>query len=117
MKSKDSALMWIPLWVDKWLWGSTRIELEPDERSVWVDLMALAAKDDGYIRANVGVPYAHQQLAGMLCVSVESLARTIQKCKRVGKLTESENETLFIVNWYVYKLSKRHHRRFEKDEE
>lgn len=72
MKSKDSALMWIPLWVDKWLWGSTRIELEPDERSVWVDLMALAAKDDGYIRANVGVPYAHQQLAGMLCVSVES---------------------------------------------
>ena len=116
MKSKDGALKWIPLYVDKWLWGSTRIELGPDERGVWVDLMALAGKDDGYIRANEGVPYASQQLAGMLCISIELLERTIEKCKRVGKLIEHENHTLYITNWREYKLSKRHQRRFEEDE-
>ena len=53
---------WFPFWVDKWLFGSTRIELEPDERGVFVDLLSLSKKDSGYIRANEGVPYLESQL-------------------------------------------------------
>ena len=78
MKSKSDAMQWIPLWVDKWIFGTTRIELEPDERSVWIDLMAVAAKDHGYIRANVGVPYPSHQLAGLLCITEELLLRAVR---------------------------------------
>ena len=64
---------WFPLWVDKWIFGSTRIELEPDERAVWVDLLALAAKDDGWVRANNNIPYQTQQLSGLLNISLDLL--------------------------------------------
>lgn len=32
MKSKTDSIQWIPLWVDKWIFGTTRIELEPDKK-------------------------------------------------------------------------------------
>lgn len=114
MKERHSKYSWIPLWVDKWLFGSTRIELLPDERSVWVDLMALASKDNGYIRANENTPYPHEQLAGLLCISVELLNRTLNKCCNdpINKLTITKENTLFINSWEDYKLSERHQRRF-----
>ena len=102
---------WIPLWVEKWLWGSTRIELTPAERSVWVDLMALGSKDDGYIRANEMTPYLDAQLAGMLCVPIELLQTTIAKCIEYGKLGRDNQGTLYILNWAEYSLTERHKRR------
>lgn len=117
MKSKDDALKWIPLWVDKWLFGSTRIELKPDERSVWVDLMALSSKDNGFVRANLGVPYPLQQLAGMLYIDVELLERTMERCKVVGKIVEISDGTFFLPSWNGYKLSPRHKRRFTPEKE
>jgi hypothetical protein len=57
---------WIPLWIDKWLMGSTRFELEAGERSVFIDLMVLGAKDDGFIRANESMGYPHEYLARIL---------------------------------------------------
>jgi hypothetical protein len=114
MKSKNS-LPWIPLWVDKWLFGSTRIELKPDERSVWVDFMVLSAKDGGFIRANEGVPYGKEQLAGMLCVDVELLWRTVERCKEVGKIVEQKDGTFWLPSWEQYKISPRHQRRFSFD--
>lgn len=114
MKSKSDAMQWIPLWVDKWIFGTTRIELEPDERSVWVDLMAVAAKDHGFIRANVGVSYPSHQLAGLLCITEELLLRAIEKCLNVGKLAKCENGGgYFLPNWGEYQLTPRHKRRFE----
>lgn len=114
MKSKSDAMQWIPLWVDKWIFGTTRIELEPDERSVWVDLMAVAAKDHGFIRANVGVAYPSHQLSGLLCITEELLLRAIQKCINVGKLEKCENGGGYLlVNWDEYQLTERHKRRFK----
>jgi hypothetical protein len=101
---------WIPFWVDKWIFGSTRLELEPDERSVWLDLLALASKNEGYIRANEETPYPETQLAGLLVISIELLQRTINKCIQNNKLTILENGTLFITNWGKYSLSERHKR-------
>jgi hypothetical protein len=115
MRSRDDELHWIPLWVDKYLFGSTRIELKPDERSVWMDLMVLSAKDSGCVQANIGVPYPIPLLAGMFNVKKELLTRTIERCKAVGKITENEDGTLFLPNWQEYQLSPRHKRRFASE--
>ncbi len=116
MKARgDNSLKWLPLWIDKWLFGSTRIELKPDERSVWLDLMALSAKDEGFVRANVGMPYPIKQLSGMLYLEEELLLRTIERCKspEVKKIIEMSDKTLFLPSWNEYKLSARHMRRFD----
>jgi hypothetical protein len=114
MKSKTSP-PWFPLWIDKWLFGSTRYELQPDERSVWVDLMALSWKDGGYVRANAGIPYPSKQLAGMLNIDVELLLRTVEKCKDCGKVIEGKDGTFYLPSFEEYKLTARHQRRFDFD--
>jgi hypothetical protein len=112
MKNKETQ-MWIPLYVDKWIFGSTRIELDPAERGVFVDLLALGAKDNGYIRANENTPYLLPQLAGLLNVSVELLQSTIQKCIQVGKIDEPQPGIYHITNWDKYQFSERHKRRLK----
>lgn len=112
MEKKETKL-WIPFYVDKWLFGSTRIELEPEERGVWIDLLALGAKDDGHIRANVGVPYPLDQLAGYLRVPEPLLKRTITKCLRRKKLARRQDRTLYICNWNKYQFTERHKRRID----
>jgi hypothetical protein len=94
--------------VDKWIFGSTRIELEPAERGVFVDLMALGAKDKGYIRANETTPYLLPQLAGLLNISVELLQSTIQKCIQVGKIDEPILGIYHITNWDKYQFTERY---------
>ena len=105
---------WIPFWIDKWLFGSTRIELLPDERSVWLDLLALASKNCGYIRANDTTPYPIGQLAGLLIISEELLIRTIEKCVQYGKIVKNSDGTLKIPSWDRYQLSPRQKRRYSK---
>ena len=107
---------WFPFWVDKWLFGSTRLELQPDERSVWLDLLALASKNEGYIRANENVAYLNSQLAGLLVISEELLQRTIEKCIKHDKIIQTESGTYYIANWEKYQLSGRHKRRFKPKE-
>lgn len=115
MKSKDDAMFWIPLWVDKWIFGSTRIELKHDERAIWVDLLALASKDSGYIRANPDTEYPVRLLAGMLNADTELLERSLQRCIETGKIRKAENGIgFYLINWKEYQLSQRHKRRFER---
>lgn len=101
---------WFPLWIDKWLWGSTRHELNHEERAIFVDLMALAAKDEGFIRANETTAYPIEQLAGMLQASKELVLNTVSKCVKYEKLKES-NGIYFVNNWNEYRLSQRHKKR------
>lgn len=105
---------WIPFWIDKWLFGSTRIELLPDERSVWLDLLALASKNSGYIRANDTTPYPISQLAGLLIITEELLNRTIEKCIQYDKIIKNPDGTLKIPSWGTYQLSPRQKRRYSK---
>lgn len=117
MKQKK-PLDWFPMWVDKWLFGSTRLELEPDERSVWVDLIALSYKDKGHIRANEGVPYLNTQLAGLLNIPLELLERTIKKCLsiKINKLKLEPDGSLYVVNFANYDFSERHKRRLMSED-
>lgn len=120
---KKEPLTWIPLYIDKWLYGSTREELEADECSVWIDLLALAGKDDGFIRANEGFPYSEARLAGLLGRPEELVHRTIEKCIKTftanpderPKLTRLPDGTLYVTNWAEYQLSDRHARRFSRE--
>ena len=108
--SRRKGLDWIPLWLDKWLGGSTRFELEPAERSVWIDLMALAGKHDGWIRPNEDMSFTRQYLAHSFYVSEELLNTTIKKCQKHGKLKVLDNGQMQIINWDKYKLTDRRHR-------
>jgi len=112
-KGKD----WIPLWVDKWLFGSVADELEPDEQGAFIRLLCLAAKDEGFIRANEGVPYPPKQLAGLLRINPKLLSRTIEKCIQVEKLERLEDGTLYITGWKHYQLNQRHKRRFASNKD
>jgi len=112
MKDKRTQL-WIPLYVDKWIFGSTRLELEPDERGVFLDLMVLSAKDEGYIRANESMGYHPRQLAGLLNITEELLLSTITKCKNVGKLEEPMPGIYKLAKWDNYQLSEDYRYRIE----
>ena len=92
---KRTGRDWFPFWVDKWIFGSTRIELTLEERSIWVDLMALGAKDDGYIRANKITPYPPEQLAGMLVIPADKLKSALAKFMKVGKIEEKNGALYF----------------------
>jgi len=105
---------WVPLWVDAWLFGTTRIELTPAERAIWVDFLALGAKHDGYIRAGEGIPYPLKQLAGMLLVEEETLQTAIEKFIQFGKIERLEDGTMRIVNWDKYQLTDRYRREIER---
>jgi hypothetical protein len=104
-------LNWIPLWIDPWLFGSTRIELSLEQRAVWIDLLTLAGKDSGFIRANEGVPYPLEQLAGLLRIPQDVLEATIGRCIEVTKLERLQDGTLRVASWDRYKLTPQYRRR------
>jgi len=93
-----------------------RLEFEPVERAIWVDLLALAAKDDGWIRANEDTPYLMAQLAGLLVYPTDVFSQAVDKFVERGKLSRCDNGILRIKNWEKYcgtieyrrKLKQRH---------
>ncbi len=112
MKKRSSEKTWIPFWVDKWIFGSMRIELNLEERAIWIDLLALAAKDDGYIRANEGTPYPLDQLAGMLIIPLDILEKAIDKFIKLKKIRKFKSGILYIVTWEKYQFTDRYKRQF-----
>jgi len=106
-------LRWVPLYVDPWIFGSSRHELTRAQRSDFIDLLLLSAKDSGYLRANETMGYPIAQLAGLLCVQPEELEETISRCIEVGKLERRENGILYVVNWERYKLTPQYRRRLK----
>lgn len=106
---------WFPFWIDKWLHGSTVIELKPDERGIFVSLMALSKKDDGWVRANEGVPYLENYFCGLFNCEPELLHRTIKRCIAVGKIRMEKDGTFYMTSHENYKLSPRHQRRVENE--
>jgi len=109
---------WFPFWIDKWLLGSTRDELTIEQCAVWVDFLALSYKDEGYIRANEGIPYPIKRLSGLLNRPVKLIQQTIDRClePKVNKLRLESDGTLYVISHPEYELSKRHKRRLMEDD-
>ena len=106
MKKRVPDKFWFPWWPDKWIFGSVRIEFNPAERGIWVDLLSLASKDNGHIRANEETPYPLQQLAGMLIIPEKELASAINKFVEKTKLTKMKDGTLYVTKWDKYQFSR-----------
>lgn len=109
---------WFPFWIDKWLLGSTRDELTIEQCAVWVDFLALSYKDEGYIRANEGIPYPIIRLSGLLNRPVKLIQQTIDRClePKINKLRLESDGTLYVISHPEYELSKRHKRRLMEDD-
>ncbi|GAG15849.1 unnamed protein product, partial [marine sediment metagenome] len=110
MKKRLSEKPWFPFWADKWIFGSMRLECTIEERAIWIDLLALASKDDGYIRANEEIPYLLRQLAGIFNIPEETLKSAIEKFIKIGKLAQSNTGVLYITTWDKYQLSESYNR-------
>lgn len=110
---------WFPFWIDKWLLGSTRDELTIEQCAIWVDFLALSYKDEGYIRANKGIPYPIKRLAGLLNRPAKLIQATIDRClePKINKLRLESDGTLYVVSHPEYELSKRHKRRLRAEED
>ena len=115
MSYQPTRRQWIKLWVEEWLGGTTRFELDPAERSVWADLLAMAGRskfpgiiasghyDDGYRG------YPLQYLAGILVCPDAIILNTLKKCESKGKIKlerkihdGTEDCVIIIVNWEKY---------------
>jgi len=120
VKKRAVDKFWFPWWPDKWIFGSVRIEFTPAERGIWVDLLSLASKDEGHIRANPETPYPLQQLSGMLIIPEDELKNAIEKFINTkdeegnGKLTRLKTGTLYVTKWDKYQFGERHKRRIEE---
>lgn len=114
---------WFPFWIDSWLFGSTRHELIVkgekgemiDLRGIFLDLISLSKKHNGFIRANEITPYPHVQLAGMFCVSIERLEQCINICLKpeIGKLKDVGDGIYYVVKHKEYTLNTDYARRLE----
>lgn len=122
MKRGKQVDPWFPFFIDKWIFGSTRHELIlrdaqgkyiDDLRGIFVDLLVLSKKDDGFIRANESTPYPMSQLAGMFNVPEEKLRKVIEICldPKVGKMKETAPGIYYINSTMLYDFSDRHRRR------
>lgn len=90
------------VFAEQWLWGSTRSELEHDERAILIDLLSLAAFKGGTFEI-----FKREQTASQLCAPVELLNRTLEKCVENGKLLKTykkreKKEIFTFKNWKRY---------------
>ena len=110
---------WIKLHCYERLHGSVAFQLEPDERSVWDELLCLAGLcgHEGLIADRDKRPYPHSFVAHELHISEELFERTLAKCKQEGRITENEHG-IHITNWRVYQSEYQRQKPYrQKDED
>ena len=103
MPTKGWKRTWVKLFVTGWLHGSIRWQLEPDERSVWADLICLAGQcgHEGAICDNDGKTLPRDFISNQLNIKQTLLDRTIAKSIHDNRLEEVDG-CLYIVNWSSY---------------
>lgn len=99
-------MTYIALHVEKWLYGTTRMEMEPDEIACWTYILARAAVT-GADPPGLIYYFSEEHLAGQLQVPLELLQRALEKCEKFKKIKikplKRENKyVLSIVNWEKY---------------
>ena len=106
------AYPWFKVDTAGWIKGSIRIALTPEQRSVWIDLLALAADcrmRDGTLRFAEGKPMGRDYIANVLRIPLELLNTAIEACcddRNVNddrhRLEVWDDGTIEIVNWNRY---------------
>ncbi len=101
---------WIKVWSQELLYGSTTAELLPEERWVWIGLLAMAGDsvEQGYILAAPGVPWTKEQIAQILKVPLQVLESALQKMQVIPpgqtkpKVSINGTGVIRIMNWEKY---------------
>jgi len=115
--SESSPGRWFKFYAQKYLIGSSlRGETEPDERSVWLDL--LCAATDGAGQFNVA---NRDVFAAQLCIKRELLDRAVKKFIDTKRLIvnydKGEKKEIFIIaKWAYYQPPKESHKKTEDRE-
>ena len=96
-------MTYIALHVEKWLYGSTKMELEHDEIACFTYILARAAVT-GVDPPGLIYYFSDEHLASQLQVPLELLLRTLEKCKEFKKikiktLKRESKCVLSVVNW------------------
>ena len=99
-------MTYIALHVEKWLYGTTRMEMEPDEIACWTYILARAAVT-GADPPGLIYYFSEEHLASQLQLPLELLQRTLEKCKKFKKtkiktLIRENKYVLSVVNWEKY---------------
>lgn len=83
------------------LMGTTREELDPACRSVWIDLICLAGQsnDHGHI-----IPH-EESLPRILKVPKRTIDKALELCERHGKITRNDGQVV-VVNFDKYHFRK-----------
>lgn len=91
-------MKWVKIHCEKWFMGSTRWELSPSERSVWIDFIVKAGINDPPGQINF---FNLQQLATHLKIPLKLLEKSIEKFTAYGKISVQSN-IIVINNWGKY---------------
>jgi len=99
------AKPWFKVFPDDYLWGTTKAELKPDERSVWIDFLCVATYKEGIIDITF-----RKELASKFIIPLALLNRCIKKFEKFGKIEiftqKKEKKTLAkIIKWEKYQHS------------
>lgn len=111
-------LTWVKIHIAGWLHGSIRWQLDPAERGVWADLIALAGQclQGGRICDNDGRAFPFDFLANQLHIPLELLEATIAKCKEEGRI-EVIGGVIIITNWHAYQSEYERQKSYRKAKE
>jgi len=90
--------MWFKLHAEKWLLGSTHYELTPEERSVWIDFLALATIHNPPGEFTF---FNFQQLSNQCNVSANLVEKCIKTFEKFDKIEVVDN-VISIKNWKKY---------------
>lgn len=113
MAYKSTRRQWVKLWVNEWLDGTSRFELTPQQRLLWVDLLALAGRSrfPGEIYAgmsgdNKKVGYPIEYLAGVLQMDKVTTNNALKLLQAHCHITLEESApdvyVIGIINWEKY---------------
>lgn len=96
---------WFKLYCNKWLEGTIRQE-EPDVRSVFVDLLALAGNgkygDIGEIKLVNGIGYTDTQICSILNIKRVLWVRARERFLASERIEITPKGAIIICNWLNY---------------
>ncbi|GAJ20643.1 unnamed protein product [marine sediment metagenome] len=89
--AQEPRMHWLKLWTRGWLEGSIRFDLTPAQRSVFIDLCALAreSRNPPWVQANDITAYPHSWLASKLNIPLDLLEETLEACKKQKRISEN----------------------------